>query len=237
MPSVSFRVNPEYADVTEIVPGLFVCGVSALTLQCMEKLNITLIINATEEVPNFASLGAIPRIKLWIEDTSQAYILPHFDNICDRIHAELTDNGKVLIHCVAGVSRSATLCLAYLTKYKCRSLREAYHLMASKRPMVRPVVGFWKQLISFEQEVKKAPATVKLISDESQSEKLLPDVYLKHIFPARSEGPNAGKDEKYENKAVGGKRKFQPVLETLAETTEMVTTIPSSVCPLKNPGF
>lgn len=68
-----------------------------------------------------------------------------------QIHAELTDNGKVLIHCVAGVSRSATLCLAYLTKYKCRSLREAYHLMASKRPMVRPVVGFWKQLISFEQ--------------------------------------------------------------------------------------
>lgn len=53
MPSVSFRVNPEYADVTEIVPGLFVCGVSALTLQCMEKLNITLIINATEEASFF----------------------------------------------------------------------------------------------------------------------------------------------------------------------------------------
>lgn len=226
MPSVSFKVNPEYAEITEVIPGLFICGVTALTAKNMEKYNITLIINATHEVPNFKALGNIQRIKLWIEDTSQTDILSHFENISDHIHAELTVSGNVLIHCVAGVSRSAALCLAYLTKYKCKSLREAYHLMASKRPMVRPVLGFWEQLITYEQEIKKIPASVRLIADETQAEKLLPDVYLKHVLPepsTHSNNPITAKDEKYQKILTGTKRKFQPVLETLAETVEQAT--------------
>lgn len=58
------------------------------------------------------------------------------------------------MHCVAGVSRSAAICLAYLTKFHCKSLRAAYHLMATKRKMVRPNLGFWRQLIDFEQVTK-----------------------------------------------------------------------------------
>jgi hypothetical protein len=35
----------------------------------------------------------------------------HFDKIADMIHAINLQGGKVLVHCVAGVSRSATLCI------------------------------------------------------------------------------------------------------------------------------
>lgn len=103
------------------------------------------------EVPNLKCLGNIQRCKLWLEDTPQTYIYPHLELQSDHIQALLSDGGKVLVHCVAGVSRSASICLAYLTKYKCRSLRDAYHLMAKTRPMVRPNLGFWRQLIAFEQ--------------------------------------------------------------------------------------
>lgn len=58
---------------------------------------------------------------------------------------------RVLVHSVKGISRSATLCLAYLTKYKFESLKEAFLFLASKRPLVRPNIGFWSQLIAFEQ--------------------------------------------------------------------------------------
>ena len=68
-----------------------------------------------------------------------------------QMHAVIQDRGAVLVHCVAGVSRSAAICLAYLLKYRCRSLRAAYHLMCSKRPMVRPNLSFWRQLIQYEQ--------------------------------------------------------------------------------------
>uniref|UniRef100_A0A0N5ADG3 Protein-tyrosine-phosphatase n=1 Tax=Syphacia muris TaxID=451379 RepID=A0A0N5ADG3_9BILA len=220
MQTISFKVNSQYAAITEVIPGLFICGVTELTAQNIDKYNITLIINATHEESN------IPRIKLWIEDNSQALFLPHFDNICDQIHAELADKGNVLIHCVAGVSRSATLCLAYLTKYHCKSLRDAYHLMASKRPMVRPVIGFWRQLIAFEEEIKKVPASVRLIVDEAQQEKLLPDVYLKYVIVQNKDGSSEimkSKDESYQKAIVGTKRKFKPVLEPLNETIETVT--------------
>ncbi|EPB72592.1 dual specificity phosphatase, catalytic domain protein [Ancylostoma ceylanicum] len=152
--SISFRVNPEYAKMSEIVPGLFICGVSALTPDDMKKGKITHIINATTEVPNLRSLGDIQRTKLWLEDTPQTYIYPHLELQSDQIQAIIADGGRVLVHCVAGVSRSASICLAFLTKYRCRSLRDAYHLMKSKRPMVRPNLGFWRQLIAYEQKLR-----------------------------------------------------------------------------------
>lgn len=50
MSPISFNVNPEYAQITEIVRGLFICGVSSLTAENMIKYNISFIVNATNEV-------------------------------------------------------------------------------------------------------------------------------------------------------------------------------------------
>ncbi|VDO44233.1 unnamed protein product [Onchocerca flexuosa] len=147
----AFRVNSEYAKMTEIIPGLFICGVSSLNSSSISHYGITHIINATNEVPNLKSLTNIQRTKLWIDDTSETNIYPHLEQQSDLIRTIIADGGKVLVHCVAGVSRSASICLAYLTKYHCRTLRDAYHLMSKKRSLVRPNIGFWRQLISFEQ--------------------------------------------------------------------------------------
>lgn len=68
-----------------------------------------------------------------------------------EILKEIAKGGKVLIHSVQGVSRCATICLAFLTKYKFKTLRDAYMHLASVRPKVEPNIGFWQQLISFEQ--------------------------------------------------------------------------------------
>uniref|UniRef100_A0A2K6W614 Protein-tyrosine-phosphatase n=1 Tax=Onchocerca volvulus TaxID=6282 RepID=A0A2K6W614_ONCVO len=178
MSRVEYQINPEYAKLTQIVPGLFICGISELNRHNIEKNGITMIINATNEIPNLKILGNITRIKLWIDDTPETDIYSHLDVISDQIEAVIADGGAVLVHCVAGVSRSSTICLAFLTKYRCRSLRDAYFLMFSKRPLVRPNIGFWRQLIQFEQEVKHGPASVTMVFDETQTDQLLPDVYL-----------------------------------------------------------
>ena len=59
----------------------------------------------------------------------------------------------MLVHCVAGVSRSATLCLAYLTRYYC-SLEEAWHHVKTIRPWVRPNYSFMEQLVQWEKVVR-----------------------------------------------------------------------------------
>jgi len=56
----------------------------------------------------------------------------------------------VLVHCEMGVSRSATVVLAYLVRYHGMSRDEAYLAVRKRRPMVNPNPGFWKQLEAFE---------------------------------------------------------------------------------------
>ncbi|KAI6218117.1 hypothetical protein M3Y95_01186300 [Aphelenchoides besseyi] len=228
----SFQVNPEYAQISELTPGLFICGVSALTPANMKAFKIRLIVNATKEVPNAKALGEIQRMKLWCDDTSDEDLMPSFDMVADNIHAVIQDGGNVLVHCVAGVSRSAAICLAYLLKYQFRNLRAAYHFMTTRRPMVRPNIGFWRQLIHYEQLTKGNAGSVRIVRDEAQPDKLLPDVYLKNVVPDREEirtpSPDpkeaAAPEPKPEPKQHNSRRlKYLPVLEPLIEFNEVLT--------------
>lgn len=86
MAPLSFKVNTEYAQISELVPRLFICGVSALTQSNMKAFNITLIVNATKEVPNLKCLGEIQRMKLWIDDVPEEDLFPHFGVVTDQVN-------------------------------------------------------------------------------------------------------------------------------------------------------
>lgn len=52
------------------------------------------------------------------------------------------DNKKILFHCFAGVSRSATFAIAYLMAKQKLSVKEAYDMVKSKRDIIQPNDGF-----------------------------------------------------------------------------------------------
>lgn len=54
---------------------------------------------------------------------------------------------KILFHCYAGVSRSATLAISYLAKYLNKSTEEVYQLIKDKRPRINPN-SFFKKLLN-----------------------------------------------------------------------------------------
>ena len=70
----------------------------------------------------------------------------------DREHAK---GGKTLVHCRAGISRSATICLAYLIKTRGYGWEQAYNFVKQKRNMINPNFNFMGQLQKFEQECKE----------------------------------------------------------------------------------
>ena len=105
-------------------------------------------------------------------------LTPHFDTVADIIHSVHQNGGRTLVHCLAGVSRSTALVLAYLVKYRRMSLREAYHFLATQRPVVRPSVNFWHQLIGFEKRVRDVTRASVRFVDVPGSDQLLPDVYM-----------------------------------------------------------
>lgn len=113
---------------------------------------ITCVINATIEIPNF-NWPHIEYVKVPLADMPHSPISLYFDCVADKIHSVGREHGAVLVHCAAGVSRSASLCLAYLMKYHRVCLAEAYAWVKSRRPIIRPNGGFWRQLINYERKL------------------------------------------------------------------------------------
>lgn len=65
------------------------------------------------------------------------------------MEATLFVAGRVLVHCHVGVSRSATLVLAYLMLKQKLTLVEAIHVVKDNRGVV-PNRGFLRQLIQLD---------------------------------------------------------------------------------------
>mmetsp|Transcript_80191 Transcript_80191/g.231642 ORF Transcript_80191/g.231642 Transcript_80191/m.231642 type:complete len:307 (+) Transcript_80191:81-1001(+) len=59
---------------------------------------------------------------------------------------EASKEHKVLVHCVQGISRSASVVIFYLMAHQRMSLREAFELTRRKRPVVEPRAEFLRQL-------------------------------------------------------------------------------------------
>ncbi|XP_036784720.2 dual specificity protein phosphatase 13 isoform X8 [Manis pentadactyla] len=78
---------------------------------------------------------------------------------------------KVLVHCVVGVSRSATLVLAYLMLHQQLSLRQAVVTVRQRR-WVFPNRGFLHQLCQLDQQLRGAVQTWAARMDSLQKQDL-----------------------------------------------------------------
>lgn len=101
-----------------------------------------------------------------VNDTVEDDIKSHFDKSAQFIENILSTGGTVLVHCKVGASRSATIVIAYLMRYKKMSLLDAHKLVKSERSIVQPNNGFWKQLIEYEKELFDGQSTVSFVSNE-----------------------------------------------------------------------
>ena len=70
--------------------------------------------------------NAITKQYLDLEDSNIANILPILPEAVEFIDQALTNNGKVLVHCIAGVSRSASCVIAYLMAKNKMNYENAY---------------------------------------------------------------------------------------------------------------
>ena len=61
----------------------------------------------------------------------------------------------LILYSHAGISRSSSILLAYLIKYKGMSVDEALKLAKEQRPKINPNPGFLKQLREYEEELKE----------------------------------------------------------------------------------
>lgn len=141
-----------FSTVAQITENLFLSSFHPVRPEKIRSLGIQLVVNCTMEIPSLR-LPEVETMQLHVDDTPYSNLRVYFDRVADRINDVIAKGGKALVHCVAGVSRSSTIVIAYLMKARRMSLREAYYLVKSKRPFIRPNTGFWKQLIEYEHKL------------------------------------------------------------------------------------
>lgn len=83
-------------------------------------------------------------------DTPDQNISQYFPVCNDFIHAARLRDGNVLIHCLAGMSRSVTVAVAYIMSVTPLSWKEALRVVRTGRSVANPNLGFQTQLQEFE---------------------------------------------------------------------------------------
>eukprot|EP00939_MAST-03C_sp_MAST-3C-sp1_P000473 g473.t1 len=129
----------------------------------LQQLGITHILNATRDIPNYFP-GLFTYESVPVDDHESTDLRSHFYRSNKFIHNAIRRGGRVLVHCRAGVSRSVTLCLAYLVAKKRVRLRQAYRILATSRQIICPNPGFLLQLAKYEVKVLKYSTVATLTS-------------------------------------------------------------------------
>lgn len=84
-----------------------------------------------------------------ILDSPTANLKAHFNSCIKFIKQAIDQGGTVLVHCFAGVSRSATIVIAFLMVEYGMTLNEAMQHTRKCRYFINPNDGFRRQLQAF----------------------------------------------------------------------------------------
>ena len=123
------------SQIAKITDNLYLSSFVGASEPNLNKLNINCVITVCKEVPK-VEVKNVESIKLDVMDKPNESLARYFDYIADKIHDVSNKNGACLVHCVAGISRSATMVIAYLMKHLKMTLKDAHSLVKTKRPFV-----------------------------------------------------------------------------------------------------
>lgn len=85
-------------------------------------------------------------------DCAQQDLTQYFPRCIEFIHKARLANGGVLVHCLAGVSRSVTIVAAYIMTVTNLGWRDTLHAIRGARNCANPNFGFQRQLQDYENE-------------------------------------------------------------------------------------
>ena len=88
-------------------------------------------------------------------DQTSANIYKYFDDCSDFIDDAIKKGGKVYVHCMYGISRSATIIAAYLISKQGYDDNNAIDFIQKHRPRINPNQGFREQLQLYSEYIQQ----------------------------------------------------------------------------------
>ncbi|XP_039253556.2 uncharacterized protein LOC120330721 [Styela clava] len=140
---------------TQIFPHLFLGSQKDVVDEKMMRSNsITYVLNVSKTCtkPEFIDDSHFHRIS--VRDNYQEKMTPYIKEAIEFIEKVRKSNQRVIVHCLAGVSRSATVAIAYVLHYLRINFEDAYRFVKEKRPSISPNFNFLGQLMEFERNLE-----------------------------------------------------------------------------------
>lgn len=146
--------DAENAVISPILPFLYLGNErDAQDLDLLLRLNIGYVVNVTTHLPLYHQKAGLRYKRLPATDNSKQNLRQYFEEVFEFIEEAYQSGQGVLVHCQAGVSRSATVVIAYLMKHTLMTMTDAYKYVRSRRPVVSPNLNFMGQLLEFERDL------------------------------------------------------------------------------------
>ncbi|KAG6377395.1 hypothetical protein JVT61DRAFT_15191 [Boletus reticuloceps] len=134
----------------EIVPRLWIGNLpSALDVVSLKAKKIFSVVTAMRG--RITINATFNKYQINIDDSADEDVLVHFLPSISFIQKELDKGRGVLVHCQAGLSRSATIVAAYLMYTRKLDPSAALDMIKALRPHTEPNQGFLQQLEIFHQ--------------------------------------------------------------------------------------
>ncbi|KAF8560749.1 hypothetical protein P879_02652 [Paragonimus westermani] len=145
---------PDSPRPSPILPHLVLGSqLDAMSATTCRQYGITHVINVSVDGAAPTHIPPENFYRVPVNDNHTDRIQPFFAEAFLFIDKVKANQGRALIHCSAGISRSPTLAIAYLM-YSCKMpMRKAYDVIKAGRATVAPNFNFLGQLLDFEHEL------------------------------------------------------------------------------------
>jgi atypical dual specificity phosphatase len=150
------RNRQPHNPVSLVLPSLYLGPCSAASSkQFITSNSITDVLSIGANPAQGERVNGVGYYRLSANDSTTFSISTTVSAGCEIIDSVIRTkrNGKILVHCSAGISRSPTVVAAYLMKHEGMTLKAALGHIVRVRPQVSPNAGFLKQLKEMEMEL------------------------------------------------------------------------------------
>ncbi|KAF9390258.1 Dual specificity protein phosphatase 10 [Podila verticillata] len=151
--------SPYTSEPVCVLPHLYLGAEhNASDSATLSRLGISHVLNVAVEIAQQSQEELVEKNGIRYHHLSwthhQKNLSSEFPEAFDHIEQARSSGGKILVHCQLGVSRSASLVIAYVMKAENKSLTEAYDFVKDRSGVISPNMSLMYQLAEFEKSLR-----------------------------------------------------------------------------------